>query len=727
MRAEDVGLSQAEYQRILELMGREPNDLELGLYGALWSEHCSYKSSKSLLAHLPNRGEAVVQGPGGNAGVVRLAEGVEIAFKVESHNHPSYVEPVQGAATGVGGILRDIIAMGARPIAVADALRFGTDRPSMQLLEGVVKGVGQYGNAIGIPTVTGDIGFSSTYRANPLVNVMALGVRRPQEAIGAATAEPGQLLVLVGQRTGRDGIHGASLLASRDFDEESQELRPTVQVGDPFLGKLLMETTLQAVKEGLLGALQDLGAAGLTSAVAELCESSGVGAVLWLDRVPLREPGLTPYEIMLSETQERMLMVVPEGNLSRLQAICEHYEILATVIGEVTVGHQLIIHHHRVEEAHLNTTWLVGTAPRRPVDELWWDGLNSSATLDEALPEVPSFSVGLLLKVLSHLDVRDRWSVYRQYDSMIQTRTVLGPGHDAAVLKLRGLEPGIALTVAGPGRWTAVDPYAGGAGAVYRALSALAAQGASPLGLTDGINAGNPDKPESYRAMAMVIRGVADAARATGVPVTGGNVSLHNETQGEPIWPTVIVGAVGRHPRPEEPVRDRLSEVGERLFLLNPAPLNWGGSAAAWTTGQPTAYPRVDGDRARRVLEAVRDWVAAEHPRAMRVIGDGGLGATLVRLWVASEPSLGIEVQLAEKSPQEKTLRFYNESPLQWIAVLAEDDVDRAIAWWTRESLAYAELGRVTESGLCIVDGRYQWAYSDVMAVWHQAYKEVEA
>ncbi len=723
MHASDVGLTEAEYQRIEALMGRAPNDLELGLFGALWSEHCSYKNSKALLSRLPHEGPHVVSGPGGNAGVVRLSQDLDVAFKVESHNHPSYVEPVQGAATGVGGILRDIIAMGARPIAVADALRFGTDRHSMALLHGVVKGVGLYGNAIGVPTVTGDIGFSDTYRANPLVNVLAVGIRRPEHAMGANTAKPGQVLVLLGQRTGRDGIHGASLLASRDFDEQSHELRPTVQVGDPFLGKLLMEVTLKCVEEGLLAALQDLGAAGLTSASAELSESSGVGAEIHLDRVPLREAGLTPYEIMLSETQERMLLVVSEENLERVLAVAQDFEVLATEIGRTTESGELHLFYEGAECARLRTDWLVDQAPRRSVDEPFWEGLAQAPKTESG--EVPKFRSEALLEVAGSLDARSRASVYRQYDYMIQTRTVYGPDRDLAVLDL-GEDGGLALAVDGPGRWAAEDGYAGGAGAVLRVLATLAATGAEPLGITDGVNAGNPDKTDSYRAMGALIRGVADAARAAEVPVTGGNVSLHNETDGESIWPTGVIGAAGRHPHPKSPVPQNLGKVGDAILLIHSGSRDWGASVAERVlTGRVSAYPRTDLENAKSRLKAMTEWVRENPPHALRVLGDGGLGMTLVRMWAESGPSFGLQLSLPEKDLQEKTRLFFNEAPLQWVAAIPMDKLAEVTRRLEASGLAILLLGEVTEGGMMVLDGRYQWSYADLMARWRKPYEEV--
>ena len=725
MHAEDVGLTTAEYDRIVKLMGREPNDVELGLFGALWSEHCSYKNSKGLLKRLPNRGPHVVQGPGANAGVVALDDQYELAFKVESHNHPSYVEPVQGAATGVGGILRDIIAMGARPMAVADMLRFGRDGHSVKLLEGVVSGVGQYGNAIGIPTVTGDVAFADGYAKNPLVNVLALGIRRREHAIGAASARPGQLLVLLGQRTGRDGIHGASLLASRDFEAGSEDLRPTVQVGDPFLGKLLMEVTLAAVHGGLLGALQDLGAAGLTSAVAELCYSSEVGAELELDRVPLREPGLSSYDIMLSETQERMLLAVEESRLSDLTQLADQHELLCSVIGRVVPGSELTIRHHAEVVAHLDAQWLVGEAPQRPVDDALWMSFGAPVQEPEVPAAAPKLSVALLLKVLGNSDVRDRKPIYRQYDSMIQTNTVRGPEGETAVLRVRGSRAGIALAVSGPARWAAVDAYAGGQGAVLAALARLAAVGAEPLGMTDGINAGNPDKADSYGAMAALIRGIADAAEAAQVPVTGGNVSLHNETDGRAIWPTVMIGAVGRLVNPEHPLAETWTQSGQHLYLINPSPLDWGGSAAQiMQDGEPGAMLRPDLAGAVRAMTAVAHWARQDQAMALRAVAAGGLGATLVRMMASGNPAVGADIRLGETRPEEKTLRLFNESPVQWVAVVEPHHREALESHFGERGVPVLPLGTVTDEALLQIDERYRWARIDLLQAWRHPYEE---
>ncbi len=722
MRGDEVGLNPNEYESICGIMGRSPNDLELGLFGALWSEHCSYKSSKGLLARFGHSGPHVVQGPGENAGVVRLDENLEVAFKVESHNHPSYVEPVQGAATGVGGILRDIIAMGARPIAVADMLRFGTDEKSHAIMRGVVKGVGLYGNAIGIPTVTGDLGVSETYDGNPLVNVLAVGVRRSDARVGAGGACPGQWLLLVGQRTGRDGIHGASLLASRDFSGGDEDLRPTVQVGDPFLGKILMEATLETVSRGLAAAVQDLGAAGLASALAELCHLSKIGAEIWLERVPLRQPGLSPYEIMMSETQERMLLAVSEENLAAALEIFSRYEVLATVIGQGSASQRLILYHNSRIEADVDPDWLTEGAPRQTVDPSYWDALaNQRPAVHHP---APSLARDLLLDVLAHPDVRDRFPIYRQYDSMVQTGTVYGPDHDAAVLKVRGSTHGLVLAVAGTGRWAAIDPYAGGAGVVLRVLAALAAQGAVALGLTDGVNAGNPHVKSSYDLMAALFRGVSDAAFAANVPITGGNVSLHNETQGQSIWPTVMMGALGRHSNPLHPISEHLGREGDLIYVVNPAPPNWNGSVAAFLTTGLSSYPRCDLGNVEKLLQAMREWVLSGIPTSVRTIGMGGLAATLVRMMAVSDPSLGVELTLPDEGFAE-TERFYNEAPLQWVAIVRPDQAEAADEYWRTAGVKMTRIGIVSSQDGIHIANRHDWSRETLLRAWRSLDKEV--
>lgn len=641
---EAVGLNREEKEAAARLLGREPNALEWGLFGALWSEHCSYKSSKGVLGWMPKAGRAVVSGPGGNAGVVRLNDRVEVAFKVESHNHPSFVEPVQGAETGVGGIIRDVVAMGARPVALMDSLRFGTDEHAALLRHRVVEGVGRYGNAIGVPTVGGEVFYAPGYAKNPLVNVVCVGVRDAGTAIDAAGCRPGDVLYLIGQATGRDGIHGASLLASRDFSAGDEDLRPTVQVGDPFTGKLLLEATLDAARTGAVTAVQDLGAAGLASATSELAVRSGVGLLLYLDRVPTREPHLTPYDLMMSETQERMLLALDPGRAEEALAVVRRWGLAPHLLGEATADGMLRLRYRSELVAEVPAAALVDGCPVRPAPARVRPEPPAIPRRVEAWPDAD-----VIRGVLAHPDVASRRAIYERYDAMIQTQTVWGPEHEAAVLDLHQ-GGGLALAVAGPGRWCAVDAYAGGAGAVCAAVGRLAATGALTLGLTDGLNAGNPDKAPVYAAFSAMVAGIADAAEALAVPVTGGNVSFHNETDGVAIWPTAVIGAVGRHPDPRAPVADTIPGAGFDLWLMNPEPHPAiGASVFEAVTGRPvSAYPR---PRLTMMAEAVRLVSSlaegADASRmAIRYIAVGGLFTALVRMTLGAAEGLGLTVSL---------------------------------------------------------------------------------
>ena len=671
MNPEAVGLSVEEAREVRRLVGREPEELEWGLFGALWSEHCSYKSSKRMLSWLPKEGPDVVSGPGGNAGVVRLDDKVEVAFKVESHNHPSYVEPVQGAATGVGGIIRDIVAMGARPIALMDSLRFGEGRNALRLRHGVVAGVGGYANAIGVPTVGGEVYYGPGYDKNPLVNVLCVGVRDAGAEVGARGAKPGQTVYLIGQSTGRDGIHGASLLASRDFSAEDQDMRPTVQVGDPYTGKLLMEATLAAIRTGGVAAVQDLGAAGLASATSELAVQSGVGLDLNLDRVPCREVDMTAYDIMLSETQERMLLVLnAEYGAKALDAIAE-WGLIPHAIGQVTGDGRYRLTHGGQVRADLQASWLVEGCPLAPAGR-------PDPTLPPSVSSVPvSLNAESLTAILADPDCRDRRPIYQRYDSMIQTGTVWGPEHDVAVLSLKQASQGLALAVSGPGRWAAVDPYAGGMAAVALVVSRLATQAATPLGLTDGLNAGNPDKPEVKKAFEQVVLGIRDAARALNVPVTGGNVSFHNETDGEAIWPTPVIGGVGRHKRPAMPVPDVVLVPGTALMMVN-VPLVPSVAGSVWERrqGALSAFPRVR----LRDLETTIAWLEmtlTQKPavlRAVRAIADGGAWLALVRMWLGGADSLGMSVRLGDQ--HDGPARLLCEEPGQFLVAVSKNQVE---------------------------------------------------
>ena len=548
-RHRELGLTDSEYERIVELLEREPNGVELAMFSLLWSEHCAYKHSRKLLRRLPTEGPRVLMGPGENAGAVDVGAGHAVAFKVESHNHPSAVEPFQGAATGVGGILRDVFALGARPIAVLDSLRFGEleSERSRYLLDRVVAGIGHYGNSIGVPTVGGEIYFEAPYEYNCLVNAMCVGLAPTERLVRSAAAGVGNIVLLLGASTGRDGIGGASVLASAEL-AEGAEMRPSVQIGDPFEEKKLMECCLELLDRGLLVALQDLGAAGLTSSSAEMAASGGVGIDLHVDRVPLREADMEPFEIMISESQERMLAVVQPWRLGDVLAVCERWQTGAAAIGEVTeTGRVRVLAGDQVVgdapvAALIDECPLYDLRPEEPSEWLY----GNRASLD------PSAEAGeILLSLLASPSIASKRWAFERYDSIVQSRTVRRPETaDAAVLKLEETGGAIAVAIDGNGRRVACDPYRGAVEAVLECAQNLACVGAEPLGLTNCLNFGNPEKPHVAWQLDRSVQGLADACAALGVPVVGGNVSLYNETDAGPIYPTPVVGLVGELPDP---------------------------------------------------------------------------------------------------------------------------------------------------------------------------------
>ena len=544
---DQIALSQGEYDLILDRLDREPNTVELGMFGTLWSEHCGYKHSRPLLKLFPSRSERVLSRPGAeNAGAVDIGDGLAIVFKVESHNHPSAVEPFQGAATGVGGIVRDILAMGARPIALLNSLRFGPleEPQNRHLFHGVVGGISWYGNCIGVPDVAGEIYFDRSYSQNPLVNAMCVGlVRKDQLATAAAGAE-GNVLLLVGADTGRDGIHGASGLASRAFGKE-QEMRPTVQVGNPFLEKILIEACLEALATGCVQGVQDLGAGGLTGAAIESAARGGRGVLLDISRVHRREVGMSGYEVMLSESQERMLLMVPPDKTARVKKVFDKWDIPAQVIGMVIREPEAQVFDGPQPIAGLPIQHLVG-APRYRLQGTPSPEQKQRQRLSLSDVPLPGLSSGeTLLKLLASPNITSKESVYRQYDHQVQTNTVLGPGSDAAVLRIKGTSKAIALCLDGNGRYCYLDPYRGGQIVVAEACRNLSCSGAKPLALTDCLNFGDPENPEVYYQLEWCIRGMARACRALGLPVVSGNVSLYNESRGQAIYPTPVVGGLG--------------------------------------------------------------------------------------------------------------------------------------------------------------------------------------
>jgi len=540
-----LGLSDAEYDRILELLGRAPNFLELSLFSVMWSEHCGYKNSRPLLSRFPNEGPRVLQGPGENAGVVEVGDGWALAFKVESHNHPSAVEPYEGAATGVGGIIRDILAMGARPVALLDSLRFGPldEERNRYLFREVVRGIGGYGNAVGVPTVGGEVEFSEAYSGNPLVNAMCVGLIRTEDLVRSRATGEGNLVVLLGSKTGRDGIHGATF-ASDELTEESESKRSNVQVGDPFAEKMLIECCLKLLKEDLLVSLQDLGAAGITSSASEMAASGGVGIDIEVDRIPRRESGMEPFEAMISESQERMLAVVEPEDEEKVLALAERYGIGGTVVGRVA-GHGDLRVISDGEIAGSVPAEYLADAPVYEREVIRPEYLDEVKRLDlEALPEPDDYNE-VLLKMLAHPNLRSRRSIFGQYDHEVGTNTVVRPGADAAVMRIKGTKRGFAMTTDGRGRHCYLDPRGGGAATVAEAYRNLSCAGAEPVAITNCLNFGNPEKLEGYYQLAECIEGMSEACEAFGTPVVSGNVSLYNETARGSIYPTPVVGMVG--------------------------------------------------------------------------------------------------------------------------------------------------------------------------------------
>jgi phosphoribosylformylglycinamidine synthase subunit PurL len=654
-QAVELGLTEAEYERILELIGRAPNQVELAMFSLLWSEHCAYKHSRKLLIRLPTEGDRVVMGPGENAGAVDVGNGHAVAFKVESHNHPSAVEPFQGAATGVGGILRDVFAIGARPIAVLDSLRFGelTSERSRYLFEGAVAGIGHYGNSIGVPTVGGEVYFESPYEHNCLVNAMCVGLARTDDMIRAAAAGPGNLVVIMGASTGRDGIGGASVLASAELEAGDDSKRPSVQIGDPFEESKLLECCLELLQRDLLLSLQDLGAAGLTSSAGEMASKGDVGIDLDVRRVPLREDDMEPFEVMVSESQERMLAVVDPSKLDEVIATCERWQTGAAAIGEVTDSGNLRVMDDGVEVGDVPVAALVDECPLydlEPAEPQGWMYGNAETLGQLVVQSVgrsadPSDPSAILCALLASSNVASKRWAFEQYDSVVGSRTVRRPeAADAAVLMLPESGRAIGVAIDGNGRRVACDPYAGAVEAVMECAQNLACVGAEPLGLTNCLNFGNPEKPNVAWQLDRAVLGLADACLDLGIPVVGGNVSLYNETEHGPIYPTPVVGMVGELPDPATAPGLAPGE-GDRLVLVGPFAPSLAGSELAKQRGELDAgLPQVEISAIAAALGFVRQVVRDGTATAAHDVSDGGLACALGEMAIAA--GVGIEADL---------------------------------------------------------------------------------
>jgi phosphoribosylformylglycinamidine synthase II len=683
--AKELGMTHDEYERLVAILGREPSTAELGTFSVMWSEHCSYKSSKVYLRTLPTTGERILVGPGENAGVVDVGRGQAVTFKIESHNHPSFVEPFQGATTGVGGIIRDILTMGARPIAIMDPLRFGD--PSLEktrwVVDGVVQGVGHYGNCIGVATVGGETVFDPCYNGNPLVNVLCAGVMRADRIQLAKAERAGDIAVLIGQRTGRDGIGGASVLASAEFGEDGvdEAKRPNVQVGDPFAGKLLIESCLELYEADLLSGIQDMGAAGIACSTSEMASKAGLGMRVDLDKVPLREPSMEAWEILCSESQERMLALVSPDRLDEVLAVCAKWGIDATPIGEVIEGDRLVF-THRGEVVHdAPATALADEGPtyQRPVED--WVHPDAREDVDSWAP--PADLAEAVRTVLASPNLGSARFVHEQYDSIVQHGTVQGPGADAAVIRLPAMSEddreyprGIALATDGNGRWCALDPEEGAKLVVAEAARNVACTGAVPVAATNCLNFGSPERPEIMGQFRDTVKGLGEACVALGTPITGGNVSFYNQTGDTAVHPSPVVGVLGVFEQVAVQVGNAFREPGEIVFLLGaPTRPGLGGSEYLWrvhgrVAGKP---PRIDLEEERRLHELLWAGADAQWLRSAHDVSTGGMVAALVESCLPN----GLGARIVPEPGVEPLQFLFSESPTRVVASVRAPDAEQ--------------------------------------------------
>ncbi|WP_457600800.1 phosphoribosylformylglycinamidine synthase subunit PurL [Hydrogenivirga sp.] len=735
---ESHGLTEDEYRKIVAYLGREPNNVELGVLGALWSEHCSYKSSRPVLRKFPTQAEWVIQGPGENAGVVEIDEKVWVAFKVESHNHPSFIEPFNGAATGVGGIIRDVLSMGARPIALADSLRFGelTDQRTKFLLRGVVKGISSYGNSIGVPTVAGETFFESSYRTNPLVNAFCLGIIPAGRMFRARATRVGQYLFLIGSSTGRDGIHGA-VMASGEFGEDTEEKRPNVQVGDPYFGKKLIEAVLEAVERELLVGMQDLGAAGLAGSASELASKSDMGVDLFLDRVPLREEGMSPYEILLSESQERMLLVTEEKSLEELESIAKRYHLNYAVVGVTTDTRRFRAFFGDDLVADVPVSLIVDESPvyNRPVKEPSY--ISELREFDQnLLPEVDIKQA--VLQLLSSPNLCSKAWVYTQYDYQVGTNTLIKPGGDAALLRLKWVEKpelrsdrAVALSAEGNGRLVFLDPYEGGKSVVAEACRNVACTGARPLAITDCLNFGNPERPEIMWQFVRAVEGMSEACKTLNVPVVGGNVSLYNETverdEVRNVYPTPVVVCVGVLDNAERFVDMSYPSKGD-LFLIGDLTRSseLGGSEYLKVVHGLVkgTVPKVDLAKERVLIDTLVELVRNDMIESAHDVSSGGLLINVLESLFVSR--VGAELELY--SDERPDLFLFSEMPTRVVVCVDPSNSDVLKDMVEEKGLDWMYIGKVTSERVLKVsyngDLLFEEGVDTFKEVWEKSLEE---
>jgi phosphoribosylformylglycinamidine synthase II len=742
--AAEHGLSAPEYARVRQILGRDPNITELGIFSVMWSEHCSYKSSKVHLKRLPVRGKLVVQGPGENAGVVDIGDGLVAAFKIESHNHPSFVEPFQGATTGVGGILRDIFTMGARPIAVLDSLRFGpitvdSSAPSVspetiarnrRILDGVIRGIANYGNSFGVPTIGGEVCFEPCYSQNPLVNALALGIAKKEDLFFAKARGSGNPVIYVGAKTGRDGIHGASLLASAEFTEESQQKRPNVQVGDPFVEKLLLEACLEAMTTGAVVAIQDMGAAGLTCSTTEMASRGGTGIEIDLARVPQRESGMTPYEIMLSESQERMLLVAEKGREAEVLRVFNKWGLDAVVVGEVADGGLLRVKDHGVVVAEIPAHPLAEEGPvyQRPIAQPP-QREESAADWFVFAPEKKNLTNNFKRLLASPAISSKRW-ITEQYDTMVRTNTLAVPGAgDAAVVRIKGTKRALALATDGNGRWCQLNPRLGAMHTVAEAARNVACSGAKPIAATNCLNFGSPEKPDVMWQFSEAIDGLAAACNELETPITGGNVSFYNETLGSSIYPTPVIGILGVIEDATNVLKMAFRDDGDIVVLLDGMGVPSDSSAASNSdspnsdlarefssseysktiggivAGQP---PAIDLPAEKRLQQCLVSLAASRAVQSAHDISDGGLAVTVAESCFASSParksgdSLGARISIEGRDPAESAV--FGERGARAIISVSPASLDAVLQMAQKHGVSAIQVGKVIANGIFSIE-----------------------
>jgi len=707
------GLSESEYEQVLNILGRTPNINELGIFSVMWSEHCSYKSSKKWLKTLPTTAPWVICGPGENAGVVDIGGGQAAIFKMESHNHPSYIEPYQGAATGVGGIMRDVFTMGARPIANLNALRFGApDHPKTRhLVSGVVAGVGGYGNCMGIPTVGGETNFHASYDGNILVNAMTVGLADTNNIFYSAAAGIGNPVVYVGSKTGRDGIHGATM-ASAEFDDDSEEKRPTVQVGDPFTEKLLLEACLELMSTDAIVAIQDMGAAGLTSSSFEMADKGGVGIQLDLDFVPMREEGMTPYEIMLSESQERMLMILKPGREAEAKAIFEKWELDFAVIGKVTDTGRMVLTMGGDIVADLPVAPLAESAPEydRP-----WVATPRPAPIAASDVSAPADLKQTLLDIMGSSFIASRKWIWEQYDHMVMGDTIQRPGGDAAVVRIHGTDKALAITTDCTPRYCYAHPQSGGAQAVAETWRNLTATGATPLAITDCMNFGNPERPEIMGQFVGCIEGMSEACNALDYPVVSGNVSLYNETNGTGIFPTPAIGGIGLLEKSEHMATLAFKDAGDVILLVGETAGDMGQSVylAVVEGREEGAPPSVDLAAERRNGDFVRDGIQKGLVTACHDISDGGLLVAIAEMVLAG--NCGANLDLAPDLPLHSLC--FSEDQARYVVTATAENAEKLTKKAAAVNVPLQIIGTTGHNGLNI-EGRLSISIDDIRAVY---------